>query len=105
MGIFGNKAERADINQAVAARESESVLIDARDPKEYAAGHIPGSVNVPAGSIHMVDTEIPDLDTPVYVYCLSGARSSRAVASLQNMGYTNVKNIGGINKYKGHIEK
>ena len=53
----------------------------------------------------MADMEIPDLDTPVYVYCLSGARSSRAVASLQNMGYTNVKNIGGINKYKGQIEK
>ncbi|MBR4163908.1 MAG: rhodanese-like domain-containing protein, partial [Solobacterium sp.] len=40
-------------------------------------------------------------DKKIYVYCLSGMRASRAVKQLRNMGYTNVKNIGGINSYKG----
>ena len=43
-------------------------------------------------------------DSPVYVYCLSGARSAQAAAMLRRIGYNNVKNIGGIAGYKGEVE-
>ena len=43
--------------------------------------------------------------TPIFVHCLSGARSRQATAILQQMGYTNVKNIGGISSYAGKVER
>ena len=43
--------------------------------------------------------------TPLYVYCYSGARSGQAAAALRRMGYTNVKNIGGIASWRGAIER
>lgn len=71
---------------------------------EYRSGHVPGARNVPLST--MATADLPDdLHTPLFVYCLSGKRSSRAEAYLKNEGYTNVKNIGGINSYKGKIEK
>ena len=42
---------------------------------------------------------------PIFVYCLSGKRSRQAAAVLQQMGYTNVKNIGGIYAYAGKVER
>ena len=47
----------------------------------------------------------PNKDTPLFVYCHSGARSSQAVGQLARMGYTRVKNIGGIAAYQGKVER
>ena len=47
----------------------------------------------------------PEKDTPLFVYCHSGARSSQAVRLLARMGYTNLKNIGGIAAYTGKVER
>ena len=46
-----------------------------------------------------------DKNTLVFTYCLRGSRSSRTVKALKTMGYTNVINMGGINKYKGEQER
>lgn len=81
---------------------SGAILIDVREADEFAAGHIPGAINIPLSRIQECDL---DLDTPLFVYCLMGSRSMRAVGVLKSLGYTNVKNIGGINRYKGEIEK
>ncbi|MGM9541080.1 MAG: rhodanese-like domain-containing protein [Candidatus Limivicinus sp.] len=48
---------------------------------------------------------IPDRETPLYVYCRSGARSGQALALLQQMGYRKAKNIGGIIAWKGKVER
>ena len=101
--IFGNKT---DINAGMKEFESTpgAVLYDVRETDEYAAGHIPGAVNKPLSTF--AQTQLPeDRNTPIYVHCLSGARSAKAVKYLQMQGYTNAKNIGGINAYKGKIEK
>lgn len=45
------------------------------------------------------------MDTPLFVYCHSGARSREAVSMLERMGYQQVKNIGGITAYKGEVER
>lgn len=106
MGLFDFN-HKPDINEGVktCAATPGAMLLDVRNSDEYALGHIPGSVNLPLPEIRTAEDRIPGPDTPLFVYCLSGARSSRAAAELQSMGYTNVHNLGGINKWSGDIEK
>ena len=106
MGFF-DFLKSPDINQGVeeCRNTAGAVLLDVRTVEEYRDGHIPGSRNVPLQSIDRVSDGIPDRETPLYVYCRSGARSSQAVSLLRQMGYTNVQNIGGIASYTGKVER
>ena len=82
----------------------DTLLIDVREPEEFNSGHIPGARNIPLSAI--TTAELPaDLFSSICLYCLSGIRSSRAVRQLKKMGYTNVRSIGGIKKWKGEIER
>ena len=106
MGFF-DFLRGPDINQGVSEYSATpgAVLLDVRTPQEYAEGHIPGSVNAPLQSLGQ-DGRIPEeKDTALFVYCQSGARSRRAAGMLENMGYVNVKNIGGIAAYTGKVER
>ena len=96
-----------DINQGVKEYSTTdgAVLLDVRTPDEYRQGHIPGSKNVPLQSISKVAGMIDNKSTPIFVQCLSGVRSRQAAAILKQMGYTNVKNIGGISSYAGRVER
>ena len=96
-----------DINiELQEAREvSDVVILDVRDTDEFRRGHIPGALNIPLDRINDIRKIIKKKDTHIYVYCLRGSRSSRAVTALKKAGYTNAKSIGGINRYKGKIEK
>ena len=106
MGFF-NFLKDPDINQGVKEYRATdgAVLLDVRTPDEYRQGHIPGSKNVPLQSIGKVADMIDNKATPIFVHCLSGARSRQAAAVLQQMGYSNVKNIGGISAYTGKVER
>ena len=105
MGFF-DFLKPADINEGVKRfRETaNAVLLDVRTPQEYAAGHIPGSRNLPLDRLESISDLLPETDTPVFVHCLSGGRSARALAILREMGYHKVSNIGGIGAYKGKLE-
>ena len=81
-----------------------AILLDVRTPQEYREGHIPGSQNVPLQTIDKVASVAEKKDTPLYVYCHSGGRSRQAVQRLEQMGYSNVTNIGGIAAYRGKVE-
>ena len=96
-----------DINQGVKEYSTTdgAVLLDVRTPDEYRQGHIPGSKNVPLQSISKVAGMIDNKSTPILIQCLSGTRSRQAAAILKQMGYTNVKNIGGISAYAGKVER
>ena len=106
MGFF-NFLKDPDINQGVKEYRATdgAVLLDVRPPDEYRQGHIPGSKNVPLQSIDKVADMIEGKATPIFVHCLSGARSRQAAAVLQQMGYSDVKNIGGISAYTGKVER
>ena len=95
-----------DIDQGAKeySKTEGAVLLDVRTPQEYRAGHIPGSKNVPLQEIGRISTAVSRKDTPLFVYCHSGARSRQAVGELQRIGYLNVKNIGGIAAYTGKVE-
>jgi len=106
MGLFDNLIG-PDLRQGLAEYEKTpgAVLLDVRTPEEYAGGHVAGSRNLPLQAIVNVEDEIPEKDTPVFVYCQSGGRSRRAAAFMEKIGYTNVKNIGGLAGYNGPLEK
>ena len=104
---FSDFLKGPDINQGVKEYSTTdgAVLLVVRTPDEYRQGHIPGSKNVPLQSIDKVTVMINNKATPIFVHCLSGARSRQAAAVLQQLGYTNVKNIGGISAYAGKVER
>lgn len=76
-------------------------LIDVRSPAEFKAGHIPKSVNIPITSIeNEIENEVPQKDSTVVLYCASGTRSLAVARYMKSLGYTDVKNLGGISKWK-----
>lgn len=97
----------ANINNGVEKFHAtpDAQLIDVRTPGEYADGHIPGAVNVPLQQISTIAKKVPNKNTPLFVYCLSGGRSQQAVGALKQMGYTDARNIGGIGSWRGDLEK
>ena len=82
-----------------------AVLVDVREPDEYAGGRVPGSINLPLSRIRTAESVLTDKSQPIFVYCLSGGRSGQATAALVRMGYTAVTNIGGISAYHGEVER
>ena len=85
----------------------EVVILDVREQDEFDAGHIPGALLLPVGTITK-DTAaavIPELDSVVLVYCRSGNRSKTASKALADLGYTNVYEFGGINDWPYEIEE
>ena len=106
MSIF-DFFKQPDINKGLKeyAEKENAVLLDVRTPQEYREGHIPGSKNVPLQTLDKVRSVAENKDTELFVYCYSGARSRQAAAVLGQMGYTNVRNIGGIAAYQGKVER
>lgn len=96
-----------DINQGVKDCQATpgGLLLDVRTPQEYRQGRIPGSRNLPLQELGRVEAVAASEQTPLFVYCHSGARSGQAVRMLQRMGYTDVRNIGGIVAYTGQLER
>jgi len=81
------------------------IILDVRRPDEYGAGHIPGAINYANENLVTERPEVlPDLDQRIYVYCRTGRRSKIAAATLVDMGYTNICEIGGIVDWTGEIE-
>ena len=77
--------------------EKDYVIIDARTEEEFAEGHIKDALLIPEYEIaNRAEKELPDKDALILVYCRSGRRSKIASEELVNLGYTNVKEFGGI---------
>lgn len=71
-----------------------TVLVDVREPDEFAGGHVTAAINIPLGQIDERLEEIPT-DQTVYLICHSGARSARATAALSARGIDAVNVDGG----------
>jgi rhodanese-related sulfurtransferase len=74
---------------------ADAVILDVREPEEWAAGHVEGATHVPLGEVPQRLGELPDAD-PLYVICRSGNRSGRAVAWLGQQGVETVNVAGGM---------
>ena len=77
--------------------QEDYVILDTRTQEEYEQGHIPGAVLIPYDEIlEKAEKVLPDKDQLILVYCRSGRRSKLAAQDLADLGYTNVKEFGGI---------
>ncbi len=83
-------------------RGDKFVLVDVREESEFAKDHLPGAIHMGKGVIERdVEQKVPDLNTPLVLYCGGGFRSALAADNLQKMGYTNVISMdGGIRGWR-----
>jgi len=85
--------------------ESEYLLVDVRQPDEYAKGHLPGAILIPLGEVPARLRELP-VDKDIVVYCRSGKRSKAAAIFIGSLPYVagTVFNLtGGILAWEGHL--
>ena len=95
--------EQISAEQAKAIMDSETnyVIIDARTQSEFDEGHIPGAILMPEYEVaERAESELLDKNQLILVYCRSGRRSKIAAQALVDLGYTNVKEFGGIIDWK-----
>ena len=79
----------ADVKAAIDKKEN-AIYLDVRDPGEYAAGHLPGAINVSRGTLEFaVWGKVPDQNAKIYVYCKTAGRSTLATKTLNDLGYKN----------------
>ncbi len=107
----GNDQEAVYVN--ITAQEAKKImddqegyiLLDVRTQEEYDQGHIPGAIVVPDTEIEARAEEVlPDKDQLILVYCRSGRRSKNAAQILVELGYTNIKEFGGIIDWPYEVE-
>lgn len=106
MGVFSRHTD-SEMDRGVRAAQADvrAVLVDVREPDEFASGHVPDAINVPLSGLAQITRMVPDASVPLYLYCASGARSRRAAKALADAGYQDVRNIGGMQAYTGPIER
>ena len=83
------------------------VILDVREAYEYDEGHIPGAVLFPLDSIDAASAAeiLPDRNVMLLVYCRSGRRSKLAAEKLLQLGYTDIREFGGIIDWQYEIEQ
>ena len=80
-------------------------LLDAREPDEFAVGHIPGAKLLPLGDVLTRAEEVmPDKNAQWLIYCRTGRRSADAAQKLEAQGYTGLRDLGGILSWPYEIE-
>jgi rhodanese-related sulfurtransferase len=88
--------------KAMLDRGDKFILVDVREESEYAKDHLPGAIHLGKGIIERdIEERVPELNTPVVLYCGGGYRSALAADNLQKMGYTDVLSMdGGIRGWR-----
>lgn len=77
--------------------QKDYVILDVRTEEEYDEAHIPGAINIPDFEMEdRAEDELTDKNQLLLVYCRSGRRSKAASLILESLGYTNIKEFGGI---------
>ena len=82
--------------KGLAARVTEVQVVDVREPNEWTAGHIDGSVHIPLNTLLAGGSSALDATKPTVVVCRSGARSELATLMLQARGFEVANLIGGL---------
>lgn len=86
------------LTEAQAALLDAELVLDVREPDEYAAGHLPGAVNIPRGLLEFKLSATPALerrDLKIVVYCKTGGRAALSACTLHEMGYVSVQSVAG----------
>jgi rhodanese-related sulfurtransferase len=77
---------------------TKRLIVDVREPQEYATGHVAGALNIPPSELLRGAEPLNDIpkDTELILYCVSGSRSNASMHLLRQLGFTNL--VNGINK-------
>jgi rhodanese-related sulfurtransferase len=78
-------------------------VVDVRTPAEFAAGHVPGAVNVPFDQIAARAGDLGPPGAPLLLYCRSGRRSGIAAQELRGLGFTNVYDLRTLSAWPGEV--
>ena len=88
---------------------TDCIILDVRTEEEYEESHIPNAICVPneiiSGDQGQIISELPDKEQTILVYCRSGRRSKEAAQKLVAMGYTDIREFGGIIDWDGELER
>lgn len=94
--VRGDNIAPAEAKQLV---EDGARLLDVRTPAEFAAGHIPGALNIPVQELDRRMGELGAKERPVVIYCRSGNRSAKAKAALEGAGFKAVHDLGAMTRW------
>lgn len=98
--VTTTNAELADL----LASNAETVVLDVREPAEYAFGHLPKAISIPYGELEKRLSELPS-DCNIYVICRTGNRSDLACKLLSEKGFSKVINVlPGMSEWTGATE-
>ena len=107
----GNDQEAAYMNitaeeaKTIMDIEEDYIILDTRTREEYDQGHIPGAIQISHDEItEKAEEVLTDKDQLILVYCRSGRRSKIAAEALVELGYTNIKEFGGIIDWPYEVE-
>ena len=101
----GHEQKKSAVYENITAEEAKRIMdtsedyliLDVRTQEEYDQGHIPGAVAIAHTEIEAkAESLLKDKDQLILVYCRSGRRSKLAAESLVQLGYTNIREFGGI---------
>jgi rhodanese-related sulfurtransferase len=92
---------------AAAIENKKVTLIDVRTPEEFAAGHLPGAININVNHSDFVNQiQAYNKKQPIYIYCQSGKRSSKASEMMKELGFKEIIDLkNGYNNWTGSIIK
>jgi phage shock protein E len=99
MTYHSGSTQSRPANPGAAGRE---LILDVRTPEEYAQAHVPGAKNIPVQELQARVAELGANDTPIVVYCRSGARSAAAATLLARAGFARVTDIGAMGNWRRH---
>lgn len=111
-GAQASAGERADPAPGVvdwttgaALAAAGARVVDVRTPQEFAAGHVPGAVNVPFDEVTRRTAELGDPDAPLVLYCRTGRRSGIAAEALRRLGYEKVYDAQRMDTWPGPVAR
>lgn len=98
--------QKINADDALQKISDGALLIDVREPDEFAEGSIKDSINIPLGTIEQgINNVAKSKDQAIIVYCRSGNRSKQASNRLLAEGFTTIYDLGGINTWPYELVK
>ena len=90
------KIDQASLLKRIEKKDGSLVILDVRTPEEYAAGHVPGAINIPYTHLPSRISEVADAaDKDIVVYCAVGVRAESGAERLRENGFTKLLHLDG----------
>jgi phage shock protein E len=85
---------------------NDYLLVDVRTDGEWDAGHLQSATHIPMQNLlDGIASTATNKEQEIYLYCGTGKRAGKAKSMLENLGYTNVQNIGGLNDASAQLKR